>query len=91
MDRYVEVVKQYPGQQQVDVAVEIEDPGSWFGVGPMGSQPLTPPERRKKYTAQAVEYSDVRELPGASRVVPKPSASSAARTQQTRRIQRVIG
>ena len=40
MHRYVEVVKQYPGQQQVDLAVEIEVPGSWFGAGPMGA--LTP-------------------------------------------------
>ena len=37
MERFVAVVKQYPGQQQVDLAVEIEVPGSWFGAGPMGS------------------------------------------------------
>ena len=36
MDRYVELVQQYPGQQQVDLAVEIQVPGSWFGVGLMG-------------------------------------------------------
>ena len=65
MDRYVEVVKQYPGQEQVDLAVEIEVAGSWFGDGPMGA--LTDTERREKYTAQAVEYSEVREFPGASR------------------------
>ena len=65
MDRHIEVVKQYPGQQQVDLAVEIEVPGSWFGVGPMGA--LTDAERREKYTAQAVEYAEVREFPGASR------------------------
>ena len=92
MDRHIEVVKQYPGQQQVDLAVEIEVPGSWFGVGPMGA--LTPTERREKYTAQAVEYSEVREFPGASRTARKtkkrPSASSAAQTQHTSRIQRVI-
>ena len=69
MDRHIEVVKQYPGQQQVDLAVEIEVPGSWFGVGPMGA--LTPTERREKYTAQAVEYSEVREFPGASRTARK--------------------
>ena len=28
MRRYVEVVKHYPGQQQVDLSVEIEVPGS---------------------------------------------------------------
>ena len=92
MDRHIEVVKQYPGQQQVDLAVEIEVPGSWFGVGPMGA--LTPTERREKYTAQAVEYSEVREFPGASRTARKtkerPSASSAAQTQHPSRIQRVI-
>ena len=33
MERFVVVVKQYPGQQQVDLAVEIEVPGSWFGAG----------------------------------------------------------
>ena len=65
MHRYVEVVKQYPGQQQVDLAVEIEVPGSWFGAGPMGA--LADAERREKYTAQAVEYAEVREFPGASR------------------------
>ena len=37
MERYIELVKQYPGQEQVDLAVEIEVPGSWFGVGLMGS------------------------------------------------------
>ena len=55
MERFVAVVKQYPGQQQVDLAVEIEVPGSWFGAGPMGS--LTATEQRKKYKAQAVEYA----------------------------------
>ena len=45
MERFVEVVKQYPGQQQVDLAVEIEVPGSWFGAGPMGS--LTVTEQRE--------------------------------------------
>ena len=49
MERYIELVKQYPGQEQVDLAVEIEVPGSWFGVGSMGS--LTTSERREKYNA----------------------------------------
>ena len=65
MERFVEVVKQYPGQQQVDLAVEIEVPGSWFGAGPMGS--LTATEQREKYKAQAVEYAEVHEFPGASK------------------------
>ena len=53
MERFVAAVKQYPGQQQVDLAVEIEVQGSWFGAGPMGS--LTATEQREKYKAQAVE------------------------------------
>ena len=65
MHRYVEVVKQYPGPEQVDMRVEIQVPGSWFGAGPMGA--LTDAERREKYTAQAVEYAEVREFPGACR------------------------
>ena len=28
MERYIELVKQYPGQEQVDLAVDIEVPGS---------------------------------------------------------------
>ena len=65
MERFVAVVKQYPGQQQVDLAFEIEVPGSWFGAGPMGS--LTATEQRKKYKAQAVEYAEVHEFPGATK------------------------
>ena len=65
MDRYVEMVKKWPGQQQVNLAVEIQVPGSWFGVGPMGC--LTATERREKYTAQAVEYCEVREFLGATK------------------------
>ena len=65
MDRYVELVQQYSGQQQVNLAVEIQVPSSWFGVGPMGS--LTTTELRNKYNDQAVEYCEVREFPGATR------------------------
>ena len=36
MERYIELVKQYPGQEQVDPTVEIEVPGSWFCVGSLG-------------------------------------------------------
>ena len=62
--RFVEVVKHYSGQQQVNLSVEIEVPGSWFGGTEMGS--LSASERRQKYKAQAVEYAEVREFPGAS-------------------------
>ena len=47
--RFVEIVKQYPDQAQVDLCVEIEVPGSWFG----GT--LNASERSLKYQAQAVE------------------------------------
>ena len=72
--RFVEVVKHYPGQQQVNLSVEIEVPGSWFDGTEMGS--LSASERRQKYKAQAVEYAEVREFPGASartRKVKEPS------------------
>lgn len=62
--RFVEVVKHYPGQQQVNLSVEIEVPGNWFGGTEMGS--LNASERRQKYKAQAVEYVEVREFPGAT-------------------------
>ncbi len=71
MERFVAVVKQYPGQQQVHLAVEIEVPGSWFGAGPMGS--LTATEQRQKYKAQAVEYAEVHEFPGATKGARKAS------------------
>ena len=51
-------LKQYPGQQQVDLSVEIEVPGNWFGGSP------TSTEKREKYKAQAVEYAEVREFSG---------------------------
>jgi len=55
MERYIKLVKQYPGQEQVDLAVEIEVPGSWFGVGSMGS--LTTIERREKYNSECTQHS----------------------------------
>ena len=64
MMSFVQRVKYYPGQQQVNLSVEIEVPGSWFGGTEMGS--LSASERRQKYKAQAVEYAEVREFPGAS-------------------------
>ena len=90
MDRYVEVVKQYPGQQQVDLAVEIEVPGSWFGVGPMGA--LTDAERREKYTAQAVEYAEVREFSRGfqSRVSRTLSRTGLLQRRRCRRMERRI-
>ena len=61
-DLGVETIVQYPGQQQVDLKVEIEVPGSWFGGTAAGA--LTAAERRDKYKAQAVEAAAVHEFPG---------------------------
>jgi hypothetical protein len=58
MARFVEFVNQYPGPEQVDLCVEIEVPGSWFGGN------LNATEHSLKYKAQEVEYDDVREFPG---------------------------
>ena len=60
-----DVITQYDGQEQVDLAVEIEIPGSWFGGGAQGS--LTTAERREKYKAQAAQYAAVHEFPAAVR------------------------
>ena len=59
----VEAIKFYPGQEQVDLSVEIEVPGSWFNGTAIGS--LTTTERRQKYKAQTV--AAVREFPAATR------------------------
>ena len=72
--RFVEVVKHYPGQQQVNLSVEIEVPGSWFDGTEMGS--LSASERRQKYKAQAVEYAEVREFPGATARARKVKATA---------------
>ena len=92
--RFVEVVKHYSGQQQVNLSVEIEVPGSWFDGTEMGS--LSASERRQKYKAQAVEYAEVREFPGASARArassrSQPSGSSVWTTQARTRIQTGIG
>ena len=62
MLHFIDVVKQYPGQEQVDLRVEIEVPGTWFGGTSQGS--LTQQEQREKYKAQTVEFSELREFPG---------------------------
>ena len=33
----VDIIKQYDGQEQVNLKVEVEIPGSWFGGGLVGS------------------------------------------------------
>ena len=61
----VEAIKFYPGQEQVDLSVEIDVPGSWFNGTAIGS--LTLAERREKYKAQAVEFAEIHEFPAATR------------------------
>ena len=90
MLHFIDVVKQYPGQEQVDLRVEIEVPGTWFGGTSQGS--LTNAEKREKYKAQAVEFSELREFVGAcSRKKIRVSASSARRTHKTTRQMMVTG
>ena len=48
--------KQYPGQQQVDLAVKISIPGSWFSAGASGQ--LSVAERRHSYEAIATRYEE---------------------------------
>ena len=48
--------KQYPGQQQVNLAVKISIPGSWFGGGDAGR--LSAAEKRDSYDAIATEYEE---------------------------------
>ena len=57
--------KQYPGQQQVDLACKINVPGSWFGGTSDGA--LTAGERREKYIAVAVEYNEKHVFEAAAR------------------------
>jgi hypothetical protein len=48
--------KQYPGQQQVDLKVKVDIPGSWFSAGQSGG--LTAAERKEKYESIAMEYEE---------------------------------
>ena len=55
-----ELIKQYPGEEQVRLKVMVEIPGSWFGSGGAGS--LNAGERAEKYQAQATEFAQVHEF-----------------------------
>ena len=55
-----DIITQYKGQEQVDLSVVVQIPGSWFGSGAQGA--LTAAERSTSYRAQAVEYADVHEF-----------------------------
>ena len=75
----VDIIKQYPGQEQVDLSVLVEIPGSWFGGA------LTTNERRDKYEAQAVEFTEVYEF-GSGKKATK--AGDALQLHQRRRRRR---
>ena len=82
----VEIIKQYPGPEQVELKVINEIPGAWFGGTSTGA--LNPSERREHYEAQAVEYAAVHEFKppgGRGRVIRmRRSGSSAFPTRWTR-------
>ena len=48
MNGFIERIKQYPAQEQVDLKVRVKVPGSLFPG-------LTPDERMAKYEAQATQ------------------------------------
>ena len=47
----VEIITQYAGQEQVDLAVLVDVPGSWFGAGADGG--LAAAEKKEKYLIDA--------------------------------------
>ena len=55
-----ELIKQYGGEEQAQLQVPIDIPGSWFGAGDSGA--LTTAERKDKYEVQAVNFAQVREF-----------------------------
>ena len=63
----VDIIKQYPGQEQVDLSVLVEIPGSWFGGA------LTTNERRDKYEAQAVEFTELYEFGSGKKATKEPA------------------
>jgi hypothetical protein len=60
----VDRIFQYDGKDMVDMSVEIDVPGSWFGGTAAGR--LTATERKEMYKAQAVEFAAVREFPASA-------------------------
>ena len=54
----LQIIKQYPGPEQVELKVVADVPGSWFG-GTLNTN-----ERRECYRAQCVESAEVHEFPG---------------------------
>ena len=56
MDGFLEVVKRYPGQQQVDRHVKVQVPGKHFPA-------LTTAEKRVFYSGEAAEYRERHDFP----------------------------
>ncbi|KAK3284620.1 hypothetical protein CYMTET_7740 [Cymbomonas tetramitiformis] len=50
-------IKRYPGPEQVKLGVEIEIPGTWFNN-------MSAAEKRKSFTAVAVEYDNLKSFAG---------------------------
>ncbi|KAK3251986.1 hypothetical protein CYMTET_38699 [Cymbomonas tetramitiformis] len=50
-------IKRYPGPEQVKLGVEIEIPGTWFNN-------MSAAEKRKSFTAVAVEYDNLQSFAG---------------------------
>ena len=55
MDGFVQSIKQYPGQQQVDRSVKVKVPGKHFPQ-------LQPGEQKIMYTGMAVEFCQQRKF-----------------------------
>ena len=60
----------YPGQQQVDLKVKVDVPGSWFAAGAAGG--LTSGEKNERYEDIAVEFQEKHVFP------PLPGGRKAA-------------
>ena len=52
----VQIIKQYPGQQQVTRAVKVRVPGKHFPA-------LTPTEQKEQYEGSAVEFTERHKFP----------------------------
>jgi hypothetical protein len=81
--------KQYPGQQQVDLKVKVDIPGSWFSAGQSGG--LTAAERKEKYESIAMEYEEKHVFePAAGRNPPLSRRASALSARPTLPMMRII-
>jgi hypothetical protein len=91
MNRFIEVVKQYPGQQQVDLSVEIEVNCQAIGSVAV-SQALKnerSTRRRRLSLPRCANFQD--HTSNLRRPRTQPSASSASQTLNMTPIHQVIG